>query len=118
MNSILLGWMIISIIVIIIWLLLLLLRKFPIKLRGRIQPTKRKAKTGPLEYSTPSYHMDLSAMEYYGVYSPIKEGAPDKEVDALTEREKAAKLPRCPECGAAIGFADKLCSKCGLRLSL
>jgi len=116
MNNFILAWLIISVIVILIWLVLILSKTLHLNLHHRDAEVKR-IKRGAPSYSIPEYVRQPSAIEYYGFYSPTKAGiSTELKRDELTEKEQD-KLPHCPECGAAIGFAAKQCPNCGLKLA-
>lgn len=120
MNAFLLGWLILSLIAIGIWIILLLSGKFHLKLsfdrkRKRAQKEEPMLNLSKPSYVAPDYLKKPSSVEYYGLYSPIRSGAQSEKKKEPEDAEKK-ELPHCPECGAAIGYSDLDCPKCGLTL--
>jgi hypothetical protein len=120
-NAFLLGWLILSLIAIAVWIILLLSGRFHLKFSfGRKQKQAQKEETtlhlDKPSYVAPDYLRKPSSVEYYGLYSPMRAGVSSEKKRDLEEAEKKDELPHCPECGAAIGYSDIDCPKCGLRL--
>lgn len=117
LNILIAAWAIIGMLGIIAGFIYLLKHK-KILFRPREHYSgKMESKISHTGYVAPEYQMRPSSVEYYGIYSPTKAGAPDEPKKSREAEKRRDYLPRCPECGGAIGYAEERCPHCGLTLA-
>lgn len=82
--------------------------------------TRSRAPTPPTAHThasnVPGYTHDPRHMEYYRPQISRQDDARPKPEPPRPNDPRKEPLPRCPSCGAAIGYDDERCYKCGLVL--